>query len=377
MIKVLHLFHNSQRNPLHNDFARFIDRSQVELWGGTLTPRGPFHQDLRDLGWRSIALRASSPRRYARVLLPLAVLLRREKFDVVHAHGTEAAAVGLSAARLAGVPLRVQTRHHADERLFYNGRRALQADRFVGHHLADVVIALSGAVRRALLEIDGVPESKIALIPNGYDWNRLHVDAENVQNIRRQYQLGGGLLLGAVGRLSHGKAQHILLEAMAQPIIPSDTRLLLAGIGPDEALLREQAQRLGLAERVIFLGQRSDVFDVMAACDIIVHPSLSEAQNQVINEAMALGRPVVATDVGAAPEVIFPNRSGWLALPNDAASLAQALAEAIRSPDLRRDFAAAGQHIVLERYPIQKMTAQHLELYQSQLALRHRAAIER
>ena len=369
-MKVLHVFLNGAKNPLWNDFASHCDRSQIELWGASLSSGGDFHRDTHAMGGNSFGLDWNGQRDSLRAVQVLVRRLKREKFAVVHTHNLEASLIGLLAARLARVPLRVMTRHFSTERVLYNSRRAMKLDRFVENRLADVVIALSPAVHEALMKYDGVPQEKIVRVANGVDWNRVQAPANARQIIRAELNLPDEPLICAVGRLTGFKGFETLFAALAQPGLPPNTTLLICGTGPDQNVLENIAVGLGVAHQVRFLGHRRDVFSVMAACDAVVHPSLSEAQSQVVIEAMALGVPLVATDVGAASEAVKPNETGWLIGVQDAVALHAALRDIIENRARAQQIARTGQKWVHQLYPIEKMAREHLELYQRELKKR-------
>jgi glycosyltransferase involved in cell wall biosynthesis len=376
-IHVVHFFDHAGRNPLMMDFlGHATQRASHEGWRfsiGSLAEEGAFFSDAQELGVGNVALHAGSPRKYLGAVRELASWMKHEQIAVAHPHSAGAGLVSLLAARLAKVPVRVSTRHHSTERLLYGGRKARLLDRAVGR-LSQRVIALSPAVARALEEIDGLAARKIVLIPNGYNWSRIHADAPRAAQMRRGWQEEwnepGARLLCCVGRVTSEKGVGDLLRALADPALPASTHALIVGSGPDEAALKRLAGELGVSARAHFLGHRSDVFDVMAACDLIVQPSLSEAQNQVVNEAMALGLPVVATRVGAAPDEIEEGVSGWLAPPGDPRGLAQSVAQALCDPAQARRAALAGQERVRQAYPVERTVSAYLNLYEELLAAR-------
>jgi glycosyltransferase involved in cell wall biosynthesis len=138
------------------------------------------------------------------------------------------------------------------------------------------------------------------------------------------------------------------------------------GGGPQEEL-RTLAAELGIEGQCRFLGHRRDIFDVIAASDLLVHPSLHEAQCQVLIEAMALGVPVISSTVGAAEEMVIPGSNGWLVPPRDEPALIRALGEAVSDRQRLRAYGLAGQELVRRLYPIERMTTGYEALYVEQL----------
>ncbi len=360
-LRVAHLIGSSSYSPFFVDIARNLDPSMTVLSVGTLAPPGSLHESLAPLGVETFSLEVRSRRDYPAAILRCARLLRRMRIDVLHTHLVEPSLVGLVAARLARVPVRVMTRHHADAALLSGSRRAVQTDRLLGRFLAPRTVAVSEAARRAMIEIDGVPETRIEVVPLGWDWARIR-PARAAEEVRRELGAEAGPILCTVGRLDALKGHDVLLEALAQCDLPASARLLVIGGGPQEEL-RQKAAQLGWADRCLFLGYRSDVYDLMAASDLVVHPSFSEAQCQVVIEALALACPLVATDVGATADAVVPGRTGWLVPARDAGALASAIGEALADRERARAFGVAGQQRVHEMYPIKRMIEAYDELY--------------
>jgi glycosyltransferase involved in cell wall biosynthesis len=159
-------------------------------------------------------------------------------------------------------------------------------------------------------------------------------------------------LVVAVGRLSREKGVDVLLDALGRTEQASLT-VLVAGDGPERASLEAQAGRGGLASRVRWLGQRRDVRDLYAAADAVAIPSRSEGLPNVVLEAADAATPVIATRVGALPDVVRDGHSGWLVAPDDAAALAAALDDAARAMDRRERGVRLRRH-VLESYSAER-----------------------
>lgn len=364
-MRVLHLVDSSSFNPILADISKHTDRSRVKLFVATLEPKGELHAGLSSAGVESFALDCTTRTHYAKAVTRLVRLLRRNRIDVLHAHLVQSSLVGLTAAYLARTPVRVMTRHHSDAVFLLGSRAGLAIDRFTTR-MADEVIAVSAATRRAIIEIDRVDERKVTVVENGFDWERIQPSRNAARAIREEFKIGAHPLICTVGRLDKLKGHDVLLRAFAKLAMP-DARLIIVGSGPQKNLLEEMVRESGLTERVTFTGYRSDVYDIVAASDLIVHPSLSEAHSLTIVEALHLGRPVVATDVGAAIEVIIPEKTGWLVPPNDEKALAQSIREALASKGRACAFAEAGQRLVREMYPIQKMIEGYEAVYERQL----------
>lgn len=171
------------------------------------------------------------------------------------------------------------------------------------------------------------------------------------------------LTLGIVGVLIPRKGHALLLRAMAQvaPDFP-DVRLWIVGDGPERTHLEEQAHQLNLAGRVLFLGQRPDVADLLAQMDVFVLPSFVEGLPTVVLESMACGTPVVISQIAGNTELVEDGITGWLVPPGDAAALAQTLRRVLSEPQSRRRVAetAAKQ---AQAYRISVVAEQYARLY--------------
>jgi glycosyltransferase involved in cell wall biosynthesis len=143
---------------------------------------------------------------------------------------------------------------------------------------------------------------------------------------------------------------------------------VIAGAGPLRAELEANADALGVRDRVLFLGSRADTIELMAAFDVFVLPSVVEGMSNALLEAMAVGRPVVVTDVGGNPEVVVDGETGLVVPPADPDQLAASIVKLLEAPELAAEMGAAGRRRVLEHYQIDVMTRRIEELYEELLA---------
>lgn len=262
----------------------------------------------------------------AAAVLPALARIRREyPFDVLLATWAfPDVVVGAAAAALAGVPLLAKV-HGSDINVQTGFPWRARQIRWALNR-AHRVLAVSGALRDRLLAL-GVPDEKIMVHHNGVDAQRFA--PRSAPEARRALGLpAGGRHVVFVGFFVEAKALHVLMEAVAA--LPPDVTVHLVGAGPLEADLRSQAAALSLGNRVRFHGLRPhpEIAQWMAAADVFCLPSIREGCPNVLLEALASGRPVVATRVGGIPEMIAPG-DGLLVPPGDASALAGALAEAL------------------------------------------------
>jgi glycosyltransferase involved in cell wall biosynthesis len=173
------------------------------------------------------------------------------------------------------------------------------------------------------------------------------------------------IVIGTVGRLTAIKGQDVLLRAFAELAhMRDDVFLVLLGEGEMRGELEETARRLGVYKVVKFLGWRPDVAAVMASFDIFCLPSLNEGMGKVVVEAMAMGLPVVASNVGGIKDLVRDGQSGLLVPPGDASALSGALAALCREPEKRRLMGAVGRKSA-PSYSVEAMVGKIEFLYES------------
>ena len=291
------------------------------------------------------------------LLFRLAGRFRRWRPDIVHTHLLHADLHGIPAARLAGVPGVVSTKHNDDPfRAGVVGRVDAAMARW-----ADRVIVISDHLGRFYRSVEGIPAAKLTRIHYGLEANGEVPDGSSV---RREFGIGDAPLAGVVARLEEQKGHRYLLDAF--PTIRAQVpgaRLLVAGSGPQEATLRGQVTALGLGEAVIFAGFRDDVARVMSALDLFVLPSLWEGFGLVLLEAMRAGRAIVATTVSAIPEIVAAGESGLLVPPRDAGALAGAVVSLLRDPGRRAAMGAAGRTRLQSAFSVGAMVEATTEVY--------------
>lgn len=261
----------------------------------------------------------------------LARRLRRERPDVFHAHLSWplACKYGLAAAVAARVPAVVGTVQLIPEfELDRSSALQLRAlSRGVGRWIAvsrDIAEQLVGRFRW--------PAERVEVVFNAVDVARFGGPGDG--GPLREALAGGasGPVVLTCARLDPQKGHRTLIEAAVS--LPGAV-FVLAGDGPERPALEALAARLGVADRVRFLGQRSDVPELLAACDVFALPSLYEGSSLAVLEAMAAGRPVVSSSIGGTRELVEDGRSGLLVPPGDAAALAAALRRVLGDAALR------------------------------------------
>lgn len=324
---------------------------------------GPQPPDVAErAGVRNAALSVRSDEGPWAQVLGLAALLRRERVDILHLHGP---CVGgqlalVLAARIAGVG-RVVATYHLVQTQRLPSRSRLVA-RTVHQFMVDQVIAVSQDVSRSLTEQAGIPAERIVTIANGVDD---HECSPLRPPLRRH---SGEFVLGAFGRLAYEKNQAVLLRVMALLVSHrAQIRMVLVGDGPDRSMLEDLAKNLGIADRVDFLGFRSDVRDVMAEVDLVIHAPMHEGMPLVLLEAMAAARPLVVNDApGGLREVVTDGVNGVVVASSDPKMLADAVLTLIDDRSRRERMGQAGRLRWARNYSANAMAAAVASIYEGQ-----------
>jgi glycosyltransferase involved in cell wall biosynthesis len=229
-------------------------------------------------------------------LVRLRRMIRDGEYDVVHAHLYRSQIYGRPAAWLAGTPVVVSTEHsigetHLERRRMTLGVRALY---LATERFSDATIAVSATVRDRMAKW-GVRPRRMTVIPNGVDLDRVAFDPGARARIRAEFGVGPGeYVIGVLGRLDPNKQFDLVIEAAA-PLLDSSARLLIVGKGDERAHLAEVAASCGVADRVIFAGERHDVAAMLSAMDLFVASSKQETFGLSVLEALANGAPVLYT----------------------------------------------------------------------------------
>jgi glycosyltransferase involved in cell wall biosynthesis len=292
--------------------------------------------------------------------------------DLLLCHGYKANILGRIAARRNQTPCVSVSRgwtgeNHKVKAYEWLDRRHL---RFM-----DRVVCVSDGQAAKVRRWCGVPEKRIAVIRNSA---RLSAFENTDPDARRKLR---GLLpsdtpvsriVVAAGRLSPEKGFSVLIDAAARV---SDASFVLFGEGTLRPELERRVAELGLANRFVLPGFRSDLDSLIAAADVVTLPSLTEGLPNVALEASAAGVPVVATAVGGTPEVIADGETGLLLAPGDSAALAHQLNVLLNDAGLRARFGAAGRTRMHERFTFEAQAAAYMKLFDEVLEAAPRAVL--
>ncbi len=310
---------------------------------------------------------ASFKLRDVKALVALYRLMRTERPKIVHTHTAKAGFLGRLAARLAGVPIVVHTYHGHVLHGYYGPMktRILRRMERALARLTDRIIAVSAQVKTDLVRYEVARSEKISVIPLGLELKPFLDSAEHRDVFRRELGLeNGARLIGIVGRLFPIKNHRLFLDAAALVAGEEEhARFVVVGDGTLRPEMEEHARRLGIADRVIFTGWRRDLPRVYPDLDVLVVSSKNEGTPVSAIEAMASGRPVVATSVGGLPDLIDDEKTGCLVPSEDASALAAAIVRVLRDPEAAQRMGAAARALVSERFRSERLVADLENLY--------------
>lgn len=275
-------------------------------------------------------------------------LMRAEGIDIVITNVEKDVRTAGIAARLTGrkVIQRVGLVSDLKDRL-----KVRLSQRFI----VDRMIVPCHYMKEGLLKkLDWLDPDKIAVIHNGKDL-RKHQPGKYDGEIRKELGIPDDkILIGVTSQLRDTKGHSFLLDAfvLLKARFPN-IRLIIAGRGPLHDELKGKAEKLGIGDSVFFLGHRNDINKVIDSFDIAVLPSLDEGFPNTVVEYMAMGKPVVATNVGGIPELVLDGETGFLVQPGDAEGLADALERLIKEKDMRERMGISGRKRVEDFFDIE------------------------
>jgi glycosyltransferase involved in cell wall biosynthesis len=316
-----------------------------------------------------------SPVRDAVAAVRLARLIRRERPTILHTHTAKAGAVGRLAALLAGgarPPIVVHTFHGHVLRGYFDPLRTL-GFRLLERLLARVstaLVAVSPQVRDDLVALGVAPRDRFAVVRLGIELVDRVAGDDTLRNETR-HVLGIAperFVVGWIGRMTGVKRTEDVLLAFRRLLdLGVDACLCMVGDGPDREDVERRAHDLGVMRDTLFLGYQEEVARFYAAVDVVILPSINEGTPVTAIEALAAGRPVVATRVGGVPDVVRDGETGFLVPAGATGELAERLAQLAVDPELRERMGRAGRDDVLARYAVDRLVDDVDLLYRSLL----------
>ncbi len=301
----------------------------------------------------------------------LYILLIKENPTIVHSHTSKAGLLGRLAAKLAGVPIIVHTPHG---HVFFGYFGPFKTKIFIlleklASRITDKIITLSNREKEDYILFKTAEEDKLSVICSGIGLNKFKESLlSEKQNLKKELGIpGNSLIVGTAGRLVPVKGPEFLIKA-AKYIISEypDTYFIFTGDGPLEQDLKRKALEMGISENIIFLGWRNDVAKIISIYDIFVLPSLNEGMGRVLVEAMALGKPIVASNIGGIPDLVIHGKNGFLVPPKDPEELAKYIQILLEDEEKREKMGLAGKEMSLN-FSTENMVEKIAELYEELL----------
>ena len=289
-------------------------------------------------------------------------LLTSHKFDIIHTHAYSAGTIGRISAFLAGIPVIISHNHSVYD--YYN--RYYHFVEWLLSLITDRVICISDIVNRFANETQRINARKLITIHNGID-SKYTVSEKRTSGLRKELDIPTDhSVICTITHMEEHKGLAYLLES-ASLLLQSrnDVSFLIVGEGSLKEELRKLCVILKIEKNVIFAGERSDIPEILSLTDIFVLPSLREGLGLVILEAMACGKPVIATNVGGVPEVVKDGVSGTLVPPKDPEALYSAMKELLDDREKQKTMGSNGKKICDLSFNSKVMMRKIEDLYDS------------
>jgi glycosyltransferase involved in cell wall biosynthesis len=293
-------------------------------------------------------------------------IFKNERLHIVHTHTSKAGFLGRWAAFFAKVPIIVHTPHgHVFWGYFNRWKTSLfiLLERLTAR-ITDRIITLTEQEKKDHLRFSIAPEGKFTVIHSGVDLTKFTGAGINASGMRKNLGIPeNAFVVGTVGRLTAVKGHKYLIEAAAK-VVQEKPDAHFAFLGDGELLdeFKKMVYSLDIENHVHFLGWRPDVAEIMATFDIFVLPSLNEGMGKVLVEAMAMGKPIIASHVGGIPDLVHPGENGFLVPPEDAMAIAEAIKVLYSESEKRRNMGKKGRTIATH-YGVEMMVQKIGRLY--------------
>jgi len=336
----------------------------------SLRDKGVIGQEIENLGIEVVCLNRDFNRGFLwTVVKELQSLIKQRNIQIIRTHEYRANLHGRLAALLSRVPCIVASVHNVynirDKKL---NRRIL--NKYLGNY-TDKVVAVSEAVKKEILRYDRVTEEKIAVIYNGVDSKRF--TSMNTRSIRSEFHIAPSVpIVGTVGRFFPQKGQKYLLDAIAKlkNKLPHIV-VLMIGDGPLRNELENHAKNLGIQNNVIFTGIRRDIPALLSAMDVFVFPSLWEGFGNALIEAMAAGKPIIATGIPTVKEIMNSEKLGIIVPPANSEALAESLKSLLFNKTFAQQLGESAKERAFSSFTIDNTVQRYITLYKSILEKKH------
>jgi glycosyltransferase involved in cell wall biosynthesis len=364
-INILHVLQNSNIGGVQQQLLSLLKAYDRDLMNPTVCcfkAKGEIGEQMEKNGIEVVSLNVERHHRFSpRIIRELFRLMKRKEIHVVRTHRYRASFYGRIAALFAHVPVIIPSLHD-------NYNKELRPERrLVNRMLARIstrIVAVSDSIKQDIIKYDNIDPAKIMIIHNGVD-TELFKPGRTSAGIRKEIGLSDkDLVIGFVGRLVPAKGLPHLLEAFAYVRQEYDrAKLLIIGGGQMLGPLRAMALDRGLKDDVFFMGERTDVPQLLSAIDVFVMSSVAEGLPNSLLEAMAAARPVVVTLAGGMGEIIKDGVNGLVVPVGDPASLSQGIKSLLKDRSFAETLGAAARQYIENTYSIRATARAWEDLY--------------
>jgi len=368
-INILHIRQNSKIGGIQQQILSLFSAYNKEVINPIFCcfdRKDKIGRDIENMGIEVVALNRPRSHKFSgSIVAELYKLMKKKDIHVARTHGYRANLYGRIAAWMAGVPVIIASVHN-------NYRKDKRLERRIANRIlargTDRIVAVSESIASDIVKYDNVNPSKILVIPNGVDAIRFAPQKKSEKICNELSIEGKDMIIGFVGRLVPAKGIEYLIEAASYLKKQyQNLKLIIVGDGYLADSLRQKALELGMNNIVIFTGERRDIPDILSCISIFVMPSLAEGLPNSLLEAMAMGKPVVATEVGGTAEIVKHDVNGLLVPPGNSKSLAEAITLLLENTSLSANIGQTARDFISQNYGIETIARKWESLYKSLL----------
>jgi len=369
-MKVLHLISGGDKGGAKTAVFTLLSALNEEIEVNVICfMEGVFYNEIQDMPIPSMLMKQKY-RNDLTIIKPLAKHIRKERYDIVHAHGARANFICMFLKPFVKIP--IITTVHSDYKLdftdslykkyFYTALNAIAL------RTVDYYIGISNNFRNMLIE-RGFDENRVFAVYNTIDFEQ-EIICDSKENFLARYGIDakGKKLVGIIGRLDYVKGHDIFLNAAAEVLKKRDDIIfLMAGEGFEKPNLEKQAAKLGISDKIVFTGFIEDIFSFINAIDINVCSSRSESFPYMLLEGALMKKPTASTAVGGIPDLITDDETGLLSPPGDYAELAENILRYVENPHLGETHGEALYKYAKSNFSRESMKRRHVEIYNTVL----------
>jgi len=288
----------------------------------------------------------------------LSRVFKKENVSIVHSHNFAPMLYSTLGAKLAKVSFVLNTIHGREKKVRHNRIWSMV------WKLNDFIVTISNDARNEFLKYAKVDSGRIKVIHNGIDISKF-VNNNDCNDLKAKLGISASdYVIGTVSRLSLEKDQFTLLDTFERITENlSNVKLLIVGDGKSRGELEDYSRRLRIEGKVLFLGFRNDIAEILSIMDIFVLTSLTEGISVSLLEAMAASKPVVATNVGGNAEVIEDGKTGFLVRPKNPEKIAENIIALLKNRSLSTQMGKKGKERVTENFSLKRMISEYESLY--------------